>query len=424
MKTKTDRFWKYFFAACAALIIGGGATAYGIIQYVAPQQLPAIVLPNAHALDNVDTQIPTLAVSTTSPYFFTESVPLGFDYWAWGGSANWRTDSHYFDGTHGLAFTTTEDWGGVGIEGPGTVTRGYNGVSLAFFAQAGVDNLYVEIHDKNDQLIGRQSVGWYFPNHTLPTGSWQQVTIPLLNFGGYVPATVGTISIIARAPSTVYLDAIKLVSNATPTERWIEQTVTGGPEAPTVSQLLSQATPLPLPYNITFTPLSAGLWYAPNGTFRFSAQEALLGLTPQETYSATILLGGRGWQNYRMDTTVDWGTPTTFTLLARYVDETNYASCAYSAYGAFAQIYQVINGESVMLAQAPELPVPNIDQWKNVQHAVAVEGNRIHCYLNGEKVLSADLRGSSASGTVGLEAWSRDPGGVPHRIHTLSVTPL
>jgi len=421
--TKKDTFWKYFLLICATLIVGGGVLAYRIITYISPKSLPAIVLPSTAGDPFAHAQTPLAA--TTTDYFFRESVPFGYDKWSWGARVDWRSNSHYFEGVHALGITFTEAWSGVEIAGPGNITKGYRGLALAVYAETGIENLYIEIYDAKGTLIGRQSIGWYFPGEKIQPRQWHEITIPLENFGGYMPLMVGRVSIISREVGTVYIDSIRLTNTAVSHPRWQPLNEEAGVlEGPTLSELLLTTAPFPLPYRLEFTPLAAGMWYAMTGSFRFAATEGLLGLMPQSTDTTTLFLGGRTWTNYRASALIHWGTPSTFSLLARFTDESNYVSCAFSTYGMSVQIYQVEAGKSKLIAETPELSIPQIDPWKDVEHAVEVSGNRITCYVRGEKALSAEIPRMQPQGTVGMEAWNRDPGGIPHRIQTLTVSPL
>lgn len=419
---KKDQFWKYFLISCAVLLTGASVAAYATITVISPTRLPAVAL----LPENMENTVAHAEAETVTPtdYFFRESIPLGYDKWSWSANVNWRASTHYFEGSHSLEIRFTEPWGGVEISGPGTPTAGYNGIALAVFAEEGFENFYLELYDGSGTLVGRQAIGWYFPEKKLVSRRWQEVIIPFVNFNGTIPRTISKISLIGKQVGSVYVDNVHLVAHATPHERWEPQSEETNVPVPTVTDILHQTPSSPLPYFLGFDPAFANLWYTTIGSFRLAPTEAQLSLLSDGSSAQAIFLGGKDWTNYRADTVVNWGSPDTFTFVMRYANEQNYASCAFSTYGLYVQIYEMRNGESRLVSQSPELGISRIEAWKNVRHGAEVSGNRISCYLNGEMVLAAELPTIPSEGTVGLEAWSPNTGGSPHRLQSFSVSPL
>jgi hypothetical protein len=135
-------------------------------------------------------------------------------------------------------------------------------------------------------------------------------------------------------------------------------------------------------------------------------------------------LGGRNWQDYKVDTVLDWGSITSLSLLMRFKDDGNFVSCAFGEYGAGVQLYQVANGFSKVLGESPSLPVPDQDPWYHVHVGAKVVGNRASCFLNNEEIIGANIPTIAATGTVGLEAWDGAALRAPHHILYFRVDPV
>ncbi len=113
-----------------------------------------------------------------------------------------------------------------------------------------------------------------------------------------------------------------------------------------------------------------------------------------------------------------------FSLLVRFQDDGNFASCAFSHYGEDVQLYHVSKGQSDLVAQSPNLPTRAYEPWKNVDVGTEVEGSRVSCFLDGQRVLAGDMPGLPSSGTVGVETWDPNPNASPHTLVSFTVASL
>lgn len=307
------------------------------------------------------------------------------------------------------------------MNGFSLAAQNYRSLSLAVYGDSSVGTLYLELYDGNNQALRRQSIGWYAQSGELTPDTWNYISIPLENlYNGITPKTITGISISTKNPGVAYVDAIRFETTPVAHEPWVERTTDAPPFNP-----FATSTPLSLPYRATFEPEDFARWYSYYGYFGRLDGAFIVGpLAPVNTDSVAVLRSGRFWSDYEVKATLDWGITSVFSLLLRVTDVSNFASCAYSYYGQTVQIYQVKNGVSTQLAQSPSLPTKFDDAWKDVKVGATVQGNRVTCYKDGERVLSAEIPGLSSLGTVGFEAWDKTPESSPHTIHAFEVRQL
>jgi hypothetical protein len=185
------------------------------------------------------------------------------------------------------------------------------------------------------------------------------------------------------------------------------------------------STPEALPYTLTFNNDAFARWYSYYGYFAPAKDSIKIGpLAPQYNDSLAVLRGGKDWSDYSVDATVNWGITSTFSLLARMSDAQNYVSCAYSYYGQTVQMYVVKNGASHELGQTPSLAINHYSPWEGMKAGMQVKGHTVTCFAAGEKVLSMDVNDMASTGTVGFEAWDKNPYSSPHAITSYTVQPL
>jgi hypothetical protein len=176
---------------------------------------------------------------------------------------------------------------------------------------------------------------------------------------------------------------------------------------------------------MSFDDESLKSWKQLFGQFTKMNDAILVGPVPKKTTgSMAVFGGGKDWTDYRVDATAYWGVASSLSLIARFQNDKNFVSCAYSNYGQIVQIYSVKDGDSELLGQTPALAISGYEPWKNVKQGMEVRGDRVSCYLNGDKVLSADISDMPPSGTVGIETWTQNSEDYGHKILDLSVNPL
>jgi hypothetical protein len=268
----------------------------------------------------------------------------------------------------------------------------------------------------------RQSIGWYAPSGSLTPGEWQPVLIPLENLvssPGNVTSITG-ISISTKNPGEAEIDAVRLSEESVSHGVWTEPVEEWMPYNP-----FATSTPLSMPYAADFSPGDFARWFSYYGSF--GAEGGAFTIGPKANVSndsISVIRGGRNWSDYQTDATLNWGAASAFSLLVRFTDPANFASCAFSRYGDGVHIYEVKNGVSTDLAQSPTLPVDDYAPWLNVRVGASVHGNRVSCYVKGEKVLSAVITDLPSDGTAGMEAWDSNNLSAPHHIISFTVKQL
>ncbi len=421
-----DRFWRIVWCAFFAVALAGIASALSLF-YVRTQPgdlLAALGVSYQSGRDPFASSLLSGAVSLNSGYFYQDALPLRYDSWTWHASANWRATDEYAAGPASIKAAFDAAGGSVGMQGPAADAAPYSAISLYVRPDAAVGDLYLDIYDAQGNSIGRQSLSWYAASGALAPGEWQQITVPLANFsvGSTTPQELTGFSVSAENPGSAYIDEVRLVSSDAPHSPWYPPVATG----PQPFDPFATATPATLPY--TFSPSSDSLdkWFTYFGFFgpgESGSIETGPSAAASTTGSMTMFRGGKDWVDYKVDTTVDWGLTSVFSLLVRMRDDGNFASCAFSRYGQTVQIYQVSNGVSQFISQSPSLPVRQDSPWEGVDMGADIEGSRLSCLIGGQVVLAADLPSLQNSGTVGFETWDPNPYASPHTLKSYTVEP-
>lgn len=410
-----DRFWEIFLTVSATV----ACAAIGFL-YLRLQDPSMQTVAQTATVSNADPfEHEIIDTASSTPYLYRESLPARFDDWSWDATANWRSTEEHHQGSRSIRADFEKEWAGIRSSGPAISISPYASIDLSVYPASNVGDLYVELYDIYGRSLGQQSIGWYVPGGTLQPAVWQEVSIPLKNIIGtaYVDKISG-FSISTKKPGTAFIDDVYLSKELIPHAVWTEPT--DGPV-----DLFKDAIPALLPYTLSFAPEDIQQWKNLFGRFEVQEADVKIGALPEKTNgSMAMFTGGKEWNNYRVDAIVYWGPTETFSLLMRFQDDGNFVSCAFSGYGATAQIYQVKKGVSTLIGQSPGLPIPDADAWNNVKHGGSVSGDKVRCYLYGEEVLSATLPDMPTEGTVGVETWTRGSYDYPHLLRSLTVNPL
>lgn len=425
---RKDNFWKIFFSVIGGmtLVLVMGITSLKVSYFKQPDDasLAAAVGVTFDPLQDPFEKNQKLVETTglASDYLFRDSLPLGSEDWSWDTGVNWRSNERAYEGGYSLKADYAAPWAGVRLSSPQMSVSRYQSLSLAVYPDSKVEDLYVDVYDTFGRSAGEQSLGWYTQSGTLTPDAWNRVTIPLANLIAPSTEKITGFSISTKKPGAAFIDAVRLETSAVTHERWEN---TGEEAGVWVGQDpftgIAQAT---LPYSLVTTSAdNLALWRPLFGQFEKTDGGVHIGPEPKKTNgSMTVFGGGKEWENYRVDASVYWGMTSTFSLLMRFTDDANFAACAYSNYGAVVQIYAVKKGASTMVAQSPLLAIRAYEPWKDAQHSATVSGNRISCYMDGEKVLSATLPDMPVQGTAGIETWSINSDDYPHVLKELNVT--
>lgn len=422
-----DNFWKLFWMSTGGItLVGLVISTSMLIFYTRPGDLVAAVGASFDASKD-PFERPLLGSGSYAPpsnHLYQNGLPLQFKSWTWEATADWRSSEEKREGTYAIKGTFMQPGGTLGMNGPTIDAKSLQSISLSVWVDKDVDDLYLNVYDKNGTSLGQQSVGWYTASGVLTPNTWQDVRIPLSNFTvSSYKSGINGFSISARNPGIAYIDSIELSKTPDYHSVWIAPPDIAG----RAFNPFATSSPSALPY--TFSPSPEGLahWYSYFGIFGpDKSGEIIAGPSPTQksTGSMTVFRGGRNWSDYSIDSTINWGQVSVFSLLARVVDDGNFVSCAFSRYGESVQLYQLNKGESTLLGQTPGLAVSDYEPWVNVNMGMQVKGSRVSCLIKGDEVLSATIPSMSPVGSVGLETWDSNPEAAPHIFKAFSVKSL
>ncbi len=424
----TDKFWKLFWLGSgSAMLIGIVLSASLFIFYTRQGDLLASVGVSYEEGKDPFAGRTLLglgggkSVSLSEGYLYQNALPFYFQSWTWEATVNWRSAEIKKEGSHAFKATFIKPGGSVGISGPNVDIKNMQSISLSIYPDGVVEDLYLNVYGKDGNSLGSQSLAWYTPTSTLISNTWNDVVLPLSNF---IHAEVITgFSVSTKNPGVAYIDNVQLSKKSAPHGLWIAP-----PEQLALPfNPFATSTPLQLPYVFQPTQEFLSRWYSYFGVFAPNAKgeiEAGPSELAKTNGSLTILRAGRFWSDYRVDATLNWGQVSVFSLLARFVSDGDFVSCAFSRYGETAQLYHVKGGTSTFISQTPPLAVKDFEPWVGVNVGIEVEGNRVACFINGAKVLTATLPQMEARGTVGLETWDPNPASAPHNLTSFSVSSL
>ena len=153
-----------------------------------------------------------------------------------------------------------------------------------------------------------------------------------------------------------------------------------------------------LPYSDNFQKDNG--WVKTWGGLLFKDDSMFLSSIPPTTGGSIFLEGSYLWDNYFLKAKTEIIKGESFSLMARYKNENNYVSCAFSP--EFIEIERVIDGERKDLAKTNK----EFSLKGNHELGIAVNGTTIKCYLDDRLVLlKNDLDASLMFGGIGFKAW-------------------
>jgi hypothetical protein len=417
-----DRFWETFWISFLGIfvisIVASGAL---FVSHINSLNSAAVGAAFDSTKDPFANTLYKATPSIVDGYIYRNALPIGLGHWAWDATAAWSTQEQIYEGSGSLRANFIKPWSGVGINNFEVTRQSYQGISLAVYPDVAVEDLYLEVYDSQGISQGRQSLSWYLPDGKLVPNAWQVVSIPLLNLiGPSATKTITGVALSSKNAGVAYVDAIKFEGTVAPHAPWVAPKDGGPPYNP-----FATSTPAALPYTASFSEEDFSRWYPYYGLFKLGKNSFEIGPKPNETSdTVSVLKGGSSWSDYHAEVVLDWGITSVFSILTRVTGPDNFASCAFSYYGQTAQIYYVKNGASTQLAQTPALSIRHFSPWENVSVGASVQGKWVNCYVNGDKVLSAEIPTLSPTGTLGLEAWDQNTYASLHTIKSIEVKQL
>lgn len=419
----TDAFWKLFwitvgiFAALYLVAIIGLIYLYDPTKTASAAAVGIIFDPSRDPFEGrrPDASRPPFS----GEYFYQDSLPLSLADWSWGVRVDWESTNTSFSGNRSVKINFLQDWSGLRIQAPDIEIEKFQGLSLAVYPQE-VDDLYIELFDQYGNSLERQSLGWYTESGKLTVNAWNTVRVPFENLfpTNQSKRAISGIAISTVHPGIAYIDEVRLEESVPSHARWSEP-------KPVEAPVEKPDTPIALPYSLQRTPQAEGEWRTVFGNFKVTAAGVRIGTLPEKTTgSMSYIRGGQSWTNYHIDTTMYWGQTSAFSILVRYQDDANFVSCAFSHYNDLVQIYNVQRGVSTLLGTSPGLSITAYEPWKDAKASASVQDNTVTCYVNGEKALSANIPNMPASGSAGIETWTRNTYDSPHTLQQYNVTAL
>lgn len=420
---KSDRFWETFwlsFFGIAFLAVFASTAMF--VVHIRSLNAAAVGVTFDPEKDPFEGAVRHGNLALTEGYAYRNALPLGMSQWAWDAQLNWNSREESFEGGTSLKMSFLAPWAGMGMNGFSVPRSSHQSISLAVYPDDSVGDLYIELYDAGGNTMVRQSIGWYAPSATLIPNQWQYVSIPLSNLlGSSGTRTITGLAISTKNAGVAYADSIQFTGPVAAHDIWVQPV---GVDAPPFNPFAT-STPSTLPYIATFSPSDFSRWFSYYGLFAQGGTSFEIGPQPGgNSDSVAVYRGGRFWTDYKAKATLDWGITSVFSLLVRFADPANFASCAFSYYGQTVQIFSVKNGVSTQLGQTPALAIGYDAPWQNVQVAAQVQGHTVTCFVNGERALSATIDDISPNGTLGLEAWDQSSNSSAHTLHSLEVQPL
>ncbi len=422
-----DNFWKFFWIGTGTVTTLGLIAALSLFVFNTRQGdlLAAVGVTYQDGKDPFEGSTLGMlgggSVTLNSGFLYQNGLPLHFKSWTWETADDWRSGEQKQEGNYALKAVFAKPGGTVGMNGPEIDIKNMKSLSLWVRIDANVSDLLINVYDKNGNAFSQQSVAWYADGGVLTPDTWVHVVLPMRNFAnGTAPGVITGFSISGKNPGVAFIDAVQLTKTDAEHAVWV------APPEPVGQAFNPFATssPASLPYTFNPSPDSLARWYTYFGSFG-PGKSGEIEVGPSEatksTGSMTVFRGGRNWSDYHVDTTIDWGQVSVFSLLARFVDDGDFVSCAFSRYGETAQLYQVKKGESNFISQTPPLAVKDYEPWVGVNMGIEVQGDRVSCYINGTEVLHATLSDMPQNGSMGFETWDPNPAAAPHTLKSLNV---
>lgn len=174
-------------------------------------------------------------------------------------------------------------------------------------------------------------------------------------------------------------------------------------EAEKLLNVLSAHQDKPLTFNDRFDKDNG--WVKNWGEMNLENNALYIGSNDTSNGSLVFLSGGQNWSNYLYKAYIDWLSGEDVTIVARFKDSKNFASCRVGS--GQVTITQRINGEDTILKTVKkDFPL----QLYGGSLEVRVKDTTISCFVEGEEIASTDnLSPILNQGTIGMASWDRNP---------------
>ncbi|GEM_PF-372788 len=181
-------------------------------------------------------------------------------------------------------------------------------------------------------------------------------------------------------------------------------------------QILKNGEAKALPYTDIFE-VNHG-WKRSWGTVSAGKGSLFTGAVGKATGSFAFLDGSYLWKDYVAESDIDWQAGGHLSLVARFVSELTYATCSFSDHDVRVEEFK--GGEKALLV--------NVKNSFKMPHkgvfAVAVSGQEVGCFVNGNEIATSTLSSEVTYGGVGYKTWDEKLANTAIVVSHLVVTPL
>jgi peptidoglycan/xylan/chitin deacetylase (PgdA/CDA1 family) len=185
-----------------------------------------------------------------------------------------------------------------------------------------------------------------------------------------------------------------------------------------LTRFLNTITSKTLPFSEDF--IGNNSWKSSWGKVSLNEQSILLEAKASTTGAFTFLDGTANWRDYFYTAKTEWSKNSYLSLIARYQDDSNYLTCAFSRDNV--QIIEKLAGVTYVLNTVPniiKLPISSISV------GILVDGNTVYCYEGSQVVaFSHQINKKLLSGGIGAQVWNKKLNAATANINSITVVPL
>lgn len=176
-----------------------------------------------------------------------------------------------------------------------------------------------------------------------------------------------------------------------------------------------------LPYADSFKELSG--WTRTWGRLEEHDGSIAIGAAPNTTGSSVFLEGTYLWENYDFLAVLDLLKGQSISLLARYKDNENFATCVFST--DLVRVEERIHGKDRILAESRE-PLYLMELPKeNLRFGIRISGDTVQCTVDSAiRVSASGLARELVHGGIGFKTWDPTLGNSEVRVRQVTVKPL
>lgn len=406
MVKRKDKFWRLYLGTVIVLaVLIAGVSAYFFTRGSFGDTVAGAVL-GAHD------EIVQGFEFVETPVVYKDHLSRGWENWSWDSSV----DPEFFATTSrnkSIKVEFLKPNAGFMIHAPHFDVSLYKSIQISAYLKASNDQkFFIELTDANGNKIGSQLLSWYAENKSMEEEKWYDLLIPLSNLNAF-QANLGDIAIISSLPTTIFIDDISFSTFTSDIPVWREEKTE-----------IENDNPIPLPYKSDFF-YRRDDWRKEVGVMETAYNKMRLETGSTTNYAKFNLKGGNFWSDYLFTVGIDWAMGDSVSLTARNSSD-NYFSCSFFDDGANMTLYQIKNGESVVLESAPNFTIHRVYIWNKTQElGMKVVGDTISCLVNGDEKLKVKAKlPIPFIGGVGIELWSPEKGKNSMSVNKVIVEPV